>query len=79
MSELITLLFPNGWQSYLTGGLILGVAVTLLFALTGLIGGMSSVFSSTWSYLSNNMYFQQPKYLGSRQWRRATAFAAWLP
>jgi uncharacterized protein len=69
MSELITLLFPNGWQSYLTGGLMLGVAVTLLFALTGLIGGMSSVFSSTWSYISNNVYFQQPKYLGSRQWR----------
>jgi uncharacterized protein len=39
---------------------------------------MSSVFSSTWSYLSNNMYFQQPKYLGSRQWRLVYAFGVVL-
>jgi uncharacterized protein len=62
-------LFPNGWQSYLIGGVFLGCAVTLLFALTGLVGGMSSVFSSTWSYFSERSYFQQARYLESRHWR----------
>jgi uncharacterized protein len=61
--------FPNGWQSYLMGGVFLGCAVTLLFALTGLVGGMSSVFSSTWSYFSDRSYFQQARYLDSRHWR----------
>jgi uncharacterized protein len=65
----IQALFPNGWQSYLVGGLFLGCAVTLLFALTGLVGGMSSVFSSTWSYFSERPYFQQTRYLDSRHWR----------
>jgi uncharacterized protein len=78
MNEFITMLFPNGLQSYLIGGVMLGVAVTLLFALTGLIGGMSSVFSSSWSYFSNIRYFQQPKYLESRQWRLIYAFGVVL-
>jgi uncharacterized protein len=68
MNELQAL-FPNGWQSYLVGGVFLGCAVTLLFALTGLVGGMSSVFSSTWSYFSERSYFQQARYLESRHWR----------
>jgi uncharacterized protein len=68
MNELQAL-FPNGWQSYLVGGVFLGCAVTLLFALTGLVGGMSSVFSSTWSYFSERAYFQQVRYLESRHWR----------
>jgi uncharacterized protein len=68
MNELVSF-FPNGWQTYLVGGLFLGCAVTLLFALTGLVGGMSSVFSSTWSYFSDKPYFQQPRYLESRNWR----------
>jgi uncharacterized protein len=68
MNELQAL-FPNGWQSYLVGGVFLGCAVTLLFALTGLVGGMSSVFSSTWSYFSERSYFQQTRYLESRHWR----------
>jgi uncharacterized protein len=62
-------LFPNGWQTYLVGGIFLGCAVTLLFALTGLVGGMSSVFSSTWSYFSERAYFQQALYVESRHWR----------
>jgi hypothetical protein len=39
--------FPNGIGHYLVGGLIIGAAVGLLFVTTGLIGGMSTVFSST--------------------------------
>ncbi|MGL4576623.1 MAG: YeeE/YedE family protein [Burkholderiaceae bacterium] len=62
-------LFPNGWGHYLAGGLLLGVAVSLLFIATGLIGGMSSVFSSTWSYVSRLPFFQQTKFVESRNWR----------
>jgi uncharacterized membrane protein YedE/YeeE len=62
-------LFPLGWQHYLLGGLAIGAGVALLFALTGLVGGMSSVFSSTWSYVSRAPYFQQARYTDSRVWR----------
>ena len=54
-------LFPFGWQHYLAGGLIMGVGVSLLFVMTGRIGGMSSVFSSTWSYIVNRPYFRQTR------------------
>jgi len=62
-------LFPLGWQHYLLGGVFVGAGVALLFVLTGLVGGMSSVFSSTWSYLSRAPYFQQARYTDSRGWR----------
>jgi uncharacterized protein len=77
MSELQAL-FPNGWHTYLVGGLFLGCAVTLLFALTGLVGGMSSVFSSTWSYFSDRPYFHQPRYVESRNWRLVYALGVVL-
>jgi len=62
-------LFPLGWQHYLLGGVCIGAGVALLFVVTGLVGGMSSVFSSTWSYVVRRPYFQQARYTGSRQWR----------
>lgn len=62
-------LFPLGWQHYLLGGLSLGAGVALLFVLTGLIGGMSTVYSSTWSWFSGRPFFQQPSLRGSRVWR----------
>lgn len=61
--------FPFGWQHYLLGGLFIGAGVALLFVFTGLVGGMSSVFSSTWSFVSRAPYFQQARYTGSRGWR----------
>lgn len=66
-------LFPNGWQHYLAGGLLIGSGVALLFTLTGLIGGMSSVYSSTWSWVLRTPFFQQPRLVNSRQWRVAYA------
>ena len=45
----------------------------MLFALAGLIGGMSSVYSSTWSYVVRSPYFQKPRLVGSRSWRLAYA------
>jgi uncharacterized protein len=70
---LLTTVFPLGWQHYLAGGLVIGAGVSVLFVFTGLIGGMSSVFSSTWSYLLRSPYFQQARYLDSRFWRLAYA------
>lgn len=69
----MTSLFPLGWAHYLAGGLFIGLGVSLLFVMTGLVGGMSSVFSSTWSWLSRASHFQQPRFLGSRAWRLAYA------
>ena len=42
--------FPLGWQHYLLGGMCIGSGIGLLFIFTGRIGGMSSLFSATWSY-----------------------------
>lgn len=68
MNSLLTL-FPLGWQHYLLGGLCIGAGVALLFVCTGLIGGMSTVFSSTWSYVLRRPFFQQERFTGSRAWR----------
>lgn len=62
-------LFPLGWVHYLSGGLLIGCGVALLFLLTGRIGGMSTVFSSTWSFVSRASYFQQERFTGGRVWR----------
>jgi uncharacterized membrane protein YedE/YeeE len=62
-------LFPLGWQHYLLGGVFLGLGAGLLFVMTGHIGGMSTVFSSTWSYLMRRPFFQQRRFVVSRGWR----------
>jgi len=69
-------LFPTGWGHYLAGGLLIGTAVGLLYILTGWIGGMSTVFSSTWSYLSRRPFFQESRLVETRSWR--LVFAAGL-
>ena len=66
---MIQSLFPLGWMHYLLGGLCIGIGTALLFVLTGRIGGMSTVFSSSWSYLSQRPFFQQARFLSSRGWR----------
>lgn len=62
-------LFPLGWQHYLLGGLCIGLGVALLFLFTGLVGGMSTVFSSSWSFAVKHPYFQQARFVDSRVWR----------
>ena len=62
-------LFPLGWQHYLLGGLLIGAGAALLFVLTGRIGGMRTVFSSSWSYLVQRPFFQQKRFVDSRGWR----------
>lgn len=62
-------LFPTGWGHYLAGGLLIGAGVSVLFILTGWVGGMSTVFTSTWSWVSRRPFFQQPRFVGTRAWR----------
>jgi hypothetical protein len=62
-------LFPLGWDHYFAGGLLIGLGVSLLFILTGWIGGMSSVFTSTWSFVSRWSFFQQARFVETRHWR----------
>jgi hypothetical protein len=69
----MTQFFPNGWTHYLFGGLVIGAGVSLMFVFTGRVTGMSSVFTTTWSYLSKSALFQQKKHVGSRRWRLVLA------
>jgi len=62
-------LFPMGTAHYLAGGLLIGLAMALLYVLTGHLGGVSTLFSSTWSYALKLRFFQQPHLLQSRSWR----------
>jgi uncharacterized protein len=62
-------LFPFGWLHYLLGGLLIGAGVALLFVCTGLVGGMSTVFSSSWSFVVQRPFFQQVRFTESRTWR----------
>ncbi len=62
-------LFPLGWMHYVLGGLLVGLGTALLFVFTGRVGGMSTVFSSTWSWLVNQPYFQAARYVRTRGWR----------
>ena len=62
-------MFPNGITSYVTGGLIIGVAVSFVYILTGTHATQSSLFTSTLSYFSKLPFFQRQVYLDSRVWR----------
>ena len=62
-------LFPQGFGHYLLGGVLIGAGISLLFASMGRIGGASSVFTTTWSFVSRRAYFQQARFVDSRVWR----------
>lgn len=66
---LIQTLFPLGWLHYLLGGLTIGAGVALLYLFNGWVGGMSTVFSSSWSFVFKRSFFQQERFLSSRSWR----------
>lgn len=75
---LIETLFPLGWQHYLLGGLTIGAGVALLYLFNGWVGGMSSVLSSSWSYLLQRPFFQQARFVNTRQWRLVYALGVVL-
>lgn len=66
---LIDVLFPLGIEHYLVGGIFIGLGVSFLFISTGLIGGMSSFFTTSLSFVSSWSYFNQADFISSRNWR----------
>ena len=69
----MTDLFPTGWWHFLGGGIAIGIGVSLLFALTGFIGGISTTYTAVWSFLSDWPHFQQERFVATRHWRLAYA------
>jgi uncharacterized membrane protein YedE/YeeE len=63
---------------------LLGLGMSLLFISTGLIGGMSTVFTTLWSFFSQAPYFREQRFVSSRTWRLVYALGlvlgalAWL-
>jgi uncharacterized membrane protein YedE/YeeE len=62
-------LFPHGAFHYLAGGLIIGAGVGALFLATGLIGGISTLYTAVWSFVSKQPFFQQARFTATRAWR----------
>jgi uncharacterized membrane protein YedE/YeeE len=67
--ESFDMFFPVGMSHYIVGGLFIGFGVSFLYVVTGLVGGMSSLYSAVWSYCSNIAFFQKDSHVKSRQWR----------
>jgi len=61
--------FPTGWEHFLFGGLTIGLGVSVLFWLTGLIGGISTAYTAVWSLLTRHPFFQHEKFVSTRNWR----------
>jgi hypothetical protein len=62
-------MFPLGISSYVIGGLIIGLGVSLVYILIGTHATQSTFFSTTLSYFSKFSYFQRQSYLEQRVWR----------
>ncbi len=70
--------FPNGFEPYLIGGLLIGAGVALLYVTTGRQGGASTFFSAIWSRLISTAFFQQPALRSSLGWRTMYALGMLL-
>jgi len=62
-------LFPHGVTHYAVGGALMGLGVALLYVTTGRMGGVSTFFSSSWSWLLQTSFFRQASWRDSRRWR----------
>ena len=62
-------MFPLGLTPYVVGGVFIGVAVSMVYILTGTHATQSSFFTSTLSYFVKRPFFQRETYLQSREWR----------
>jgi uncharacterized membrane protein YedE/YeeE len=72
-AEMIDHLFPHGVWHYFAGGLLVGAGVAFIFLFTGAVSGMSSVFSTTWSFVASRPFFRQRRFLTTRVWRLVLA------
>jgi uncharacterized membrane protein YedE/YeeE len=61
--------FPLGITSYALGGLLVGIGIAIPYIFTGLVVGVSSFYTTTWSYLLSGWFFQSSWYLESRGWK----------
>ena len=68
---MIETLFPIGMDHYVIGGLLVGVGISIPFIFTGLVAGVSTTFTSSWSYLLKGSFFNQQNFVSSRLWRLA--------
>jgi len=68
-------LFPLGIEHYIIGGLLVGAGISLVYLLTGLVAGASTIFTSTWSYLITDptSFFNRDKFVATRSWRLTLA------
>ncbi|MCA9362139.1 YeeE/YedE family protein [Candidatus Kaiserbacteria bacterium] len=62
-------LFPLGIEHYVLGGLLIGLGIAIPFIFTGTVAGVSTFFTSIWSYFSTQSFFQTEWYRISRGWR----------
>lgn len=64
-------LFPLGIHHYLLGGLLVGLGIAFIYLMTGLVAGVSTTFTSTWSFLpgKETSFFKREKFVTSRTWR----------
>ena len=62
-------MFPLGLTPYVVGGVFIGIAVSMVYILTGTHATQSSFFTSTLSYFVKRPFFQRETYLQSREWR----------
>lgn len=75
---MLALFFPHGFERYLTGGLLIGAGVALLYLTTGRPGGISTFYSAAWSWLVKSPFFQQPVLRDGRNWRLVYALGMLL-
>ena len=66
---MLSALFPLGITHYALGGALMGLGVALLYVTTGRPGGVSTFFSSSWSWLLKTPFFRQASLVDSRRWR----------
>ncbi|ESS11012.1 MAG: putative transporter component [uncultured archaeon A07HR60] len=62
-------LFPRGILPYITGGLLVGLGIAIIYVATGITAGASTFLESTLSYVSDVSRFNRLKYTQSRDWR----------
>lgn len=60
-------LFPRGYAQYILGGVFIGLGVSLIYVLTGIVPGSSTFLESTLTYVSGATQFVQ--YESTRSWR----------
>lgn len=69
-------LFPLGIEQYLVGGLLVGAGIAFIYLMTGIVAGVSTTFTSTWSFIFTNpaSFFSRDKFVASRMWRLSLVF-----